>query len=225
MLRIALGLRGPATAPRSIMVTGSTRSEGKSSVALNLAAAVAFAGHKVILVEADLRRPSLAGALDLLAKRGKRGTAGVLMGEVPLGDALIPVTRLSDNLSVLLVEQSAPYLAEGLLSASDEIVEQAEALADYVIFDAPPVTEVSDALPLSQHVDDVLIVARLGHSRTDQLVNLGEVLSRQNVRPAGLVVVSDDPSQGSGYYAATRPRPRGPAGRRRATSASIRRGR
>ena len=215
MLRIALGLRGPATAPRSVMVTGSTRSEGKSSVALNLAAAVAFAGHKVILVEADLRRPSLAGALDLLAKRGKRGTAGVLMGEVPLGDALIPVTRLSDNLSVLLVEQSAPYLAEGLLSASDEIVEQAEALADYVIFDAPPVTEVSDALPLSQHVDDVLIVARLGHSRTDQLVNLGEVLSRQNVRPAGLVVVSDDPSQGSGYYAASRPRPRGPAGRRR----------
>jgi Mrp family chromosome partitioning ATPase len=65
------------------------------------------------------------------------------------------------------------------------------------------VTEVSDALPLSQHVDDVLIVARLGHSRTDQLVNLGEVLARQNVRPTGLVVVSDDFSQGSGYYAPT----------------------
>ena len=72
-----------------------------------------------------------------------------------------------------------------------------------MIFDAPPVTEVSDALPLSQHVDDVLIVARLGHSRTDQLVNLGEVLSRQGVRPSGLVIVSDDFSQGSGYYAPT----------------------
>ena len=67
-----------------MMITGSTRSEGKSTVALNLAATLAFSGHKVILVEADLRRPSLAGALDLLAKRGKRGTAGVLMGEISL---------------------------------------------------------------------------------------------------------------------------------------------
>jgi hypothetical protein len=49
----------------------------------------------------------------------------------------------------------------------------------------------------------VLIVARLGHSRTDQLVNLGEVLSRQGVRPTGLVIVSDDFSQGGGYYAPT----------------------
>ncbi len=203
MLRVALGARAHTDGTRSMMITGSTRSEGKSTVALNLAATLAFAGHKVILVEADLRRPSLAGALDLLAKRGKRGTAGVLMGEISLQDALVPVKRLSDNLSALLVEQSAPYLADGLLAASDEIVQQARSLADYVIFDAPPVTEVSDALPLSQHVDDVLIVARLGHSRTDQLVNLGEVLSRQGVRPTGLVVVSDDYSQGSGYYAPT----------------------
>jgi len=203
MLRVALGARGHTDGTRSMMITGSTRSEGKSTVALNLAATLAFSGHKVILVEADLQRPSLAGALDLLAKRGKRGTAGVLMGEISLRDALVPVKRLSDNLSVLLVEQSAPYLADGLLAASDEIVEQARALADYVIFDAPPVTEVSDALPLSQHVDDVLIVARLGYSRTDQLVNLGEVLSRQGVRPSGLVIVSDDYNQGSGYYAAT----------------------
>jgi tyrosine-protein kinase len=203
MLRVALGARGHTDGTRSMMITGSTRSEGKSTVALNLAATLAFSGHKVILVEADLRRPSLAGALDLLAKRGKRGTAGVLMGEISLQDALVPVKRLSDNLSALLVEHSAPYLADGLLAASDQVVEQAKALADYVIFDAPPVTEVSDALPLSQHVDDVLIVARLGYSRTDQLVNLGEVLSRQGVRPTGLVIVSDDFSQGSGYYAPT----------------------
>jgi Mrp family chromosome partitioning ATPase/capsular polysaccharide biosynthesis protein len=203
MLRVALGARGHTEGTRSMMITGSTRSEGKSTVALNLAATLAFSGHKVILVEADLRRPSLAGALDLLAKRGKRGTAGVLMGEISLADALVPVKRLSDNLSALLVEQSAPYLADGLLAASDEIVAQARELADYVIFDAPPVTEVSDALPLSEHVDDVLIVARLGYSRTDQLVNLGEVLSRQGVRPSGLVIVSDDFSQGSGYYAPT----------------------
>jgi Mrp family chromosome partitioning ATPase len=205
MLRVALGARSHESGTRSIMITGSTRSEGKSTVALNLAATLAFAGHRVILVEADLRRPSLGSALNLRVKRGKRGTTGVLMGEVSLKDALIPVTELSENLDVLLVEQSVPYLADGLLASSDEIVTQGKALADYIVFDAPPVTEVSDALPLSQHVDDVLIVARLGHSRADQLVNLGEMLSRQGVRPSGLVVVSDDFAQGGGYYAATPP--------------------
>jgi polysaccharide biosynthesis transport protein len=200
MLRVALGIRGGSGTPRSLMVTGSTASEGKSSVALNLAATIAFAGQQVILVEADLRRPSVARALDLAARPGKRGTAGVLMGEISLKDALIPVSELTDNLQVLLVEQSAPYLADGLLAASDHLVEQAEALADCVIFDAPPVTEVSDALPLGQHVDDVLITVRLGHSRTDQLVKLGEVLTRLNVRPSGLVVVTDEAKQGGGYY-------------------------
>jgi Mrp family chromosome partitioning ATPase/capsular polysaccharide biosynthesis protein len=203
MLRVALGARSHQSGTRSIMVTGSTRSEGKSTVALNLAATLAFSGHSVILVEADLRRPSLGGTLDLRVKRGKRGTAGVLMGEISLKDALVPVTELSDNLDILLVEQSVPYLADGLLASSDELVEQGRELADFIIFDAPPVTEVSDALPLSQHVDDVLIVVRLGHSRTDQLVFLGEMLSRQGVRPSGLVVVSDDFAQGSGYYAPT----------------------
>jgi polysaccharide biosynthesis transport protein len=203
MLRVALGIRGENAGPHSIMVTGSTASEGKSTVALNLAATLAFAGQRVILIEADLRRPSVARALDLASKPGKRGTAGVLMGEISLADAIVPVGGLSENLWALLVEQSAPFLADGLLAASELLVDQAVEIADCVIFDAPPVTEVSDALPLTEHVDSVLIVARLGHSRTDQLVKLGEVLIRLNVRPSGLVIVSDDPSQGRGYYASS----------------------
>jgi succinoglycan biosynthesis transport protein ExoP len=206
MLRVALGVRGEVGGgPRSVMVTGSTASEGKSTVALNLAATMAFAGRKVILIEADLRRPSVARALDLVSKPGKRGTAGVLMGEVSLADAIVPVELVSENLWVLLVEQSAPFLADGLLAASGPLVEQAVELADCVIFDAPPVTEVSDALPLTEHVDSVLIVARLGHSRTDQLVKLGEILIRLNVRPSGMVIVSDEQGQGRGYYASSAP--------------------
>jgi tyrosine-protein kinase len=199
MLRVALGARGHPAGPRSMMITGSTHSEGKSTVALNLAATLASAGQKVILAEADLRRPSLATALNVVAGHGM---VGVLMGELDLEDALIPADQLGlgDNLRLLLAEQSGPYLGDGLLAASDQLVSQAEALADYVVFDAPPVTEVSDALPLSQHVDDVLIVVRLGHSRTDQLVNLGEVLTRHGVYPAGLVIVGDEFSQGI-YYA------------------------
>lgn len=202
MLRVALGIRGTPTMPRSIMITGATSSEGKSTVALNLAAVLAAADYKVVLIEADLRRPSLARALGL---RLQRGIAGVLMGEIAFEDGLTTVDRFGDNLKMLLVERSGPYLADGLLASSNELVEHAETLADYVIFDAPPVTAVSDALPICQHVDDVLIVTRLGHSRTDQLVNLGELLTRQDVRPAGLVIVGDALNQGSGYYAESRP--------------------
>jgi tyrosine-protein kinase len=233
MLRVALAPRGRSAGPRSVMVTGSTHSEGKSTVALNLAVTLASAQHSVILIEADLQRPSLAGALELMPRPGvslvdsragegreavqfgERGMAGVLMGEIDLEDALLTVAQpdLGGNLRALLVEKSAHYLGDGLLASSDDLVNRAEALADYVVFDAPPVTEVSDALPLSEHVDAVVVVVRLGRSRTDQLINLGELLTRRGVRPAGLVVVGADMGQRTGYHhldapPVTRRRPR-----------------
>lgn len=209
MLRVALGVRGPS-ASRSVMITGSMQSEGKSTTALNLAVTIAAAGKQVILIEADLHRPSLASALGVNAEKGM---AEVLMGDVVLEDALLTPEGAGENLKVLLAERAYSYVADGLLTAADRLIEPAKLLADYVIFDTPPVTEVSDVLPLSQHVDDVLIVSRLGRSRVDQLVNLGEVLARQGVRPTGLVIVDDDLNQGSGYYyAQAQSTRRGPLG-------------
>lgn len=211
MLRVALGVRGSSSASRSVMVTGAMHSEGKSTTALNLAVTIAAAGRRVILVEADLQRPSLGAALGVDAPQGM---AEVLVGDVSLEDALVTPEGTGGNLKVLLAGRSYGSLVEGLLTAANRLVEPAEELADYVIFDTPPVTDVSDILPLSQHVDDVLIVSRLGHSRVDQLVNLGEVLSRQGVYPAGLVIVDDDFNQGSRYYYAQAPQSkrRGPLG-------------
>ncbi|HXW57943.1 MAG TPA: Wzz/FepE/Etk N-terminal domain-containing protein [Solirubrobacteraceae bacterium] len=209
MLRVALGIRGfsgrrfTLRDARSVMVTGSSSSEGKSTVALNFASALASAGNRVILIETDLRRPSLGAALQI---HPRHGITGVLMEDIELEDALIPVDGSDGDLSVLLVDQAGPFLADGLLAKGSALVEKAKALADYVIVDAPPVTEVSDAVPLSQHVDDVVVVARLGHSRADRLVNLGEILARQGVRPTGLVIVGDDFWQRGGYYMESSPR-------------------
>jgi tyrosine-protein kinase len=195
-----------AVPTRSLMVTGSARAEGKSTVALNLAAVLAAAGHKVILVEADMHRPSLGDAVGM---RPQQGLFSVMMGEADIEDALVTVDGLSSNLHLLLVEASAPQLPDGPPGAPGRLVERAKEIADYVIVDAPPVTEVSDAMPLSDHVDSVLIVARLGHSRTDQLVNLGEILMRHGVRPAGLVIVGSDVGRGTGYYSYASPKTRG----------------
>jgi Mrp family chromosome partitioning ATPase len=219
MLRVALGVRSASSSSRSLMITGSTSSEGKSTTALNLAATIAFAGRRVILVEADLQRPSLAVTLGV---HSSQGMADVLTEEVSLEDALVTVDWLGDNLKLLLAGRADHYLADSLLMATDKLVGPAKALADYVIFDAPPVTEVSEILPLCQQVDDLLIVTRLGRSRIDQLVNLGEILTRQGVRPAGLVIVDDDLNQGTGYYYGQTPA--GPGGgtprRKRVAAAS-----
>lgn len=204
MLRVALGVRSSSTASRSVMVTGSMHSEGKSTTALNLASTIAAAGGRVILVEADLQRPSLAAALGIDAPQG---VAEVLMGDISLEDALVIPEGTGGNLNVLLAGRYGS-LVDGLLTAANRLVEPAKELADYVIFDTPPVTDVSDILPLSQHVDDVLIVSRLGHSRVDQLVNLGELLSRQGVSPTGLVIVDDDLNQGRSYYYTQAPQPK-----------------
>src|SRR5262249_2118149 len=152
--------------------------------ALNFASALATAGHHVILIEADVRRPSLAATLRV---RPAHGIAGVLMGEIELKDALIAVDGPEGRIEGLLAEQAGPYLADGRGAPGRGLVGRATALAAFLVGAAPPVPGVSDALPPSQQGDDVLIVARLGHSRVDQLTNLGEILARQGVRPAGLV--------------------------------------
>jgi len=216
MLRVALGVRGSSPVSRSIMITGPTSSEGKSTVALNLAATLASAGTRVILIEADLRRPSLAAALDI---RAPRSITDVVTEEIGLADALVSVDELGPNLRILLAEPPGRYQPDGVLASTEELVESAEALGDYVIFDAPPVAEVSDILPLSRQVDDVLIVARLGHSRADQLVNMGEILVRQGVHPVGMVIVGDDLKQGRGYYVQPRSKRRVLRGRRERVSA------
>lgn len=214
MLRAALGGRGPS---RAIMVTSSSSSEGKSTVSLNLAATLAAAGKKVILIESDVRRASLAAALGVSVDRG---VAAVLLEDVPMEDALTTVDDLGENLEMLLVERSMPALGDGLLAGSDQLVESAKALAEFVIFDAPPVNDVSDVVALTRQVDDVLIVARLGHSRADQLVDLGELLMRQGVRPAGLVIVGEETGRPGSYYgyAPQAPEPRGSLRMRKRTS-------
>ena len=175
MLRVALGTDSAASKSHSLMVTGSTSSEGKSTVALNLAATLASAGTRVILVEADLRRPSLAVALGLPSRRRSAAADG------SLEDSLITVEGLEGNLRVLLAENTGAYQANGLFKSTDVLLEGTLQLADYVIFDAPPVAEASDVLSLSREVDDVLIVARLGRTRIDHILDMAEILTREGV--------------------------------------------
>jgi Mrp family chromosome partitioning ATPase len=188
---------------RSVMITGASPSEGKSTTALNLAASMALAGKRVILIEADLRRPKIGSALGV---RATRGIASVLIDGLPLGEALQTTDAYGENLRLLLVDRAGEWMADQFsLPAARGLVEEAKEMADCVIIDSPPLTEVVDALPLVQMTDDLVIVVRLGRTQTTRLRRLGELLAQYRIKPAGFALVGVSPTSEYGYYTTERP--------------------
>jgi polysaccharide biosynthesis transport protein len=207
---VAAAARG-STGARSVLVTGSAPSEGKTTTALNLAASFALAGSSVILIEADLRRPAIADALGVEVGRGLVST---LLEDVSLDDALTAPTPLGPNLRMLLAEYRGRWMSELFsLGAAQQLIEEAKSLAEYVIIDSPPLTAVVDTLPLARQADYVVIVTRLGVTRLDRLHELGELLANNDIKPLGFALLGTPPAPGAGarYYAG--PSDRVPEGR------------
>jgi len=183
---------------RAILVTGPSPGEGKTTTALNLASSLALAGRRVILIEADLRRPAVASALGI--EEADAGVVSVLIENVALEDALIASRTYGKNLQVLVADFSGGWIAELFsIPAAQRLIDDARALADYVIVDSPPLTEVVDALPLARKCDDVLIVTRLGKTRLDRIARLGELLADNGITPTGFAVIGVPPPGRSEY--------------------------
>ncbi len=173
--------------PRAYLLTGCAPSEGKTTSAISLAVALAQGGGRVILIEADLRRPRIAASLDL---KPTYGTEEVLIGEVDLADALMPVWFDATPFHVLTAHRAGADLADRLsFAVARQLLNAAKEIADFVVIDSPPLTEVIDALPLAQLADEVLIVVRPGRSRLTKLQQLEEILTNQGAPASGLVVV------------------------------------
>jgi capsular exopolysaccharide synthesis family protein len=184
--------------PRSILVGGSGPSEGKSTTAINLAASLALAGHSVILIGADLRRPVIDKALGV---EGSHGVVSVLLGRATLADALVPVSAYNDQLKVLVADEVGTDFADLFsLPAAKRLLEEADRLADYVIVDSPPLGDVVDALQLAQHVDAVVLVVHLGISRIKKIRELAELLASSGIRPIGFALLGA-PRAGRESYA------------------------
>jgi capsular exopolysaccharide synthesis family protein len=172
---------------RAILVTGASQGEGKTTTAINLAASLALAGNHVILIEADLRRPAIGPAVGI---NPERGVVSVLLENSRLEDALVTSDAYGPNFGFLLADHEGGWISELFsLPTAERLIEDARRLADYVVIDSPPLTEVIDALPLAQTVDDVLMVVRIGRTRLDKVTRLGELLAESEIRPAGFAVV------------------------------------
>ena len=185
------------TPPRSFIVTSSVPGEGKSTVSLSLARAMAAAGQPVILIDADLRRPTVAKKLKLNAKVG---LTQVLAGQVDIANAVLPASD-EENLFILPAGRIPPNPAE--LLGSDKMRQLIKELSEefVVILDVPPLLPVTDASLLSTSVDGVILVGAVGKSHREQMTEAVAVLDKVNAHLFG-VVLNRAPRSGLGnsYY-------------------------
>ncbi len=205
---------------KSIAVTSPLPQEGKSTVAASLAAANAAAGRRTLLVECDLRRPSLPERLSISRSPG---LSDYLVGEAAAAEILQVVTLsevlASNNGHRGEVQSSAPALAGKMvvIAAGSQSIRPAELLGsqrfrdfleqvvaayDIVVIDTPPLLSVSDTLEIVPLVDGVLLCIRADQTTRDQARAVKEVLNHLPERTTGIVVTGLKPGREHdyGYY-------------------------
>jgi receptor protein-tyrosine kinase len=182
------------SAAKVFVVTSALPEEGKTSTSLNLAITLAQAGHRTLLVEADLRRPKAVAALGL---DGAVGVTTVLLGRVAVEDAI--QKHVDSELDVLASGATPPNPAELLQSnAMHDLLKHLRAEYDMVIVDAPPLLPVTDAAILATQADGTLMVARYGKTRREQLAQAVDRLAQVDAAPVG-VVLNMTPGRGRAY--------------------------
>ncbi|MFW0179583.1 polysaccharide biosynthesis tyrosine autokinase [Rothia sp. P7208] len=183
--------------PRSIIVTSSEPGEGKSTVATSLARSLAESGEPTIIIDADLRRPTIAKKFKL---DSKVGLSQVLAGQINLTEATRPYHG-SPNLHVLPAGHTPPNPSE--LLGSDKMSKLIEDLTKEfkVIVDVPPLLPVTDASLLAPSVDGVLLVATVGKTRKEHLEESSKMLKKVGANLLG-AVINRTPLSGLGnsYY-------------------------
>jgi Mrp family chromosome partitioning ATPase/capsular polysaccharide biosynthesis protein len=197
--------RRPDNGPRMILFLSAEAGDGKSALVANLARVQSEAGAKVVVVEADFRRPTQARLLDA---NGQYGLADVLAGKVGVEEAMQSVSSPAHlgigagtqeavggvstvvesggmgSVSVLVgggAVANPPALLAG--SAMSTLLRSVADEYDYVLIDAPPPLEVSDAMPLLSVVDGIVMVARIGHTRDLAAKRLAQLLGRTASAP------------------------------------------
>ena len=185
--------------PRTILVTSAMPSEGKTLTSVNLAMTLAAGGVKVILADADLRRPMVATVLGLPATQND--IARVMLDRTPAEASLVPAPGFGDRLRVLPATSNSAYLVDLLDPARvRHLLSELGKHADVVVIDSAPITEVADALSIADQVDVVLVAVRLGRTRRDRLSELRRMLGQRGIAPTGLVVTTSKQPRRRGYY-------------------------
>jgi len=196
-LRTSLLLSNLGAPPKVIMVTSARPQEGKSTTSINTAIVLAQKGVRVLLVDADLRRPSIHKVLGM----GPRsGLSNVLTGSATLEQA-ITTSPILPNLAILPAGTPPPNPAELLASANmRDLILQLRKDYDHIVLDTPPTLSVTDAVVLSPRADATILVIRSGHTTKQALRRARDILMQVNAHVAGVLLNAVDLTSPDYYY-------------------------
>ncbi len=184
----------PAT---TLVLTSPTQIADRSLAVANLAVTLAQGGHSTILVDSDLRQPAQH---DLWGLSNTRGLTTMMLEAGAIAEPPLQSVGV-DNLLVLTAGQLPPNPADLLGSRKmDEVIGVLKARAEFILFDAPPVLAVSDAVILGSKLDGLVLVLRAGNSRRDHAIRVRDLLRQVNIRVLGSVLTNAPHDAAVGSY-------------------------
>lgn len=198
-LRTNLNFLTSSTGARAIVVTSTMPEEAKSNVSVNLALTLAEDGKNVALVDCDLRKPVLHKYLK--AGHNVKGVSNIVSNQCKLEEALLRLEQL--KITFLPAGTPPPNPSELLGSARmQQMIQQLRATFDYVIFDAPPISMVTDAAVIGNQVDGALFVVRSSYAPAESVEAAVKKLKDTGVKVLGAVLTRYDAKtalKGSNY--------------------------
>lgn len=202
-LRTSILLSAAGRAPKTLLVTSGKPGEGKTTTVINTAISLADTGARVLVIDADLRRPMIHNVLQVV---NAAGLSTALSRDMNEQDILALIDQpLGTKLHVMTSGPIPPNPAE-LLGSNQmkQLLELLEPHFDHVVVDSPPVTSVTDAVLLASLVDGVVLVVHGGHSTRELARRTRQLLRSVNARIFGVVLnnvkARDDDYYYSGYY-------------------------
>jgi capsular exopolysaccharide synthesis family protein len=198
-LRTSLLLSTAGKLPQVVLLTSATPSEGKTTVSTNLACVLAQSDVRVLLIDADLRRPTVHHRLGL---NGKVGLTSVLTNTVPLEKAVQTVAEVP-TLDILVCGPIPPFPTEMLGSETMvRLLEQCRGIYTHIVIDSPPLLSVTDGVVLARDADAVVLIVRHGKSSKHAVRRARDLLVRAGAPVTGIALNAVDLNSPEyyGYY-------------------------
>lgn len=180
---------------KTIVVTSSNPGEGKSTVSTNLAFVLSQGGKKVVIVDADLRKPTIHKKLKLA---NTEGLTDLLIGKRNINQVSKAV---DENINIITAGKKTPNPAEMVSSkAMEELIQFLKEEYDYVIIDTPPVRNIGDGVILAAKADGVILVVRAGQTKSGDIVKGYKELEKVKANIVGSVLNAIEKRRDGYYY-------------------------